>query len=982
MATYDWINGLPVQTDSNSEWSGGLPYIIKGGTTLYQATLTGAMTFAGTLIQKPKQIITGNQTNTGNLIKKSKKIHSGSITPAGGKWSGLGMCILQYQDGGNYSDEDYDGWIDTLLANGFDEFREIPTYQNTTRLAVQKAAIIRNASKGAKYIFGVSSNSTDNPAYTITAANYEAFRTAIKAAAQWAQDNEVFEFQLGNEEEYHVDGTTMTVAQIITNLKSIATEVQAIFTRGSISYSCGFTYVNTWIAAGRGDIDIIATNAYTQDTGVALPWWGFAVDDLVTTFGADHTYLTEFNLDSAGLSYYSADEGVQATGIRDMIARIQTAGMTRALYFLWKHDTIEFGVLKDDNTYRQLWYELISGDTSLTKKIKQNLSSAISFIGELIRGPITYRAIHEGIITFVGTLTKKVSQIHTGLFIASGELNKKIRQILVGAITFAGTLNKLIKQNILGAFTPSGTLNKLVKHILSGILTFIGTLTRTIDTSTTNYLYLDDGVPSSKFQILQEDNYGVVLELGLIPPTVLWKEAIKANQREFKCYVRFYFDGENTVPYDFTEATVESIDLLEETFAEGQTPLGAVSSNELVISLHNDSHQFSPRNISSPYYGKLLPNIRVDAYIGLKVAEGAVAAEDTYEYVDLGTFYVSNWSAPTNSIMANVICNDRLFNIFNAPMPQIPIQENINMSTMFAMLFNSLGLSSSDYTIDAISYGINIAALPQSSGDNIRDGMQQMAERALCNVFVPRNDNIRVLRNNNVEPASFTWTDSDMIIDADQPTDYANIFSQVEIGYHIPFVGQQSNVLTIESIDIPTGGITLNNLFFSSVVGAVENVSLIGATNSSISSMTIGARSISLTISNDGISETVAIAVSGRVVSTIDATYTATDSTAQALIGNVKFPFDSEYIQSKEAAMESAYALLPLVTDPSAYITANSRGDPSIELTNSILINDVIDLITNLEVVPIRMHYDFTSGLTCDMMSIKKSVREDIYRGI
>ena len=452
--------------------------------------------------------------------------------------------------------------------------------------------------------------------------------------------------------------------------------------------------------------------------------------------------------------------------------------------------------------------------------------------------------------------------------------------------------------------------------------------------------------------------------------TVLWDNAIKANQREFKYSVNIYFDGNTNPPINFTEDIVTSIDLLEETFAESQTPLGAVSSNELTIYLYNEDKQFSPKYISSSYYGKLVPNIKIEASVGIKVIDG------TYEYTDLGTFYTTDWDAPTDSLIASVICHDRLFNFFNLPMPQLPIQEEINMASMFTMLFNVLGLTTTDYEIDNIAYGISIAALPESSELNIRDGMQQMAERSLVNVFVTRKGIIRVLRNNNVESISHTWTDSNMIIKADIPQKYSNIYSQAEIAYHIPFVGEQVSVFTIESIEIPTNGLILNNLLFSSVVGDVENVQLIDATNSYIDSMTIGARSISLTIANTGVPEDVSIAIYGRLIDTIDAKYTETDSVAQTLVGSIKFAFDSEYIQSKTDAITYAEKILPLVTTPDAYITINSRGNPSIILTNSMLINDIIDQIVGLEIVPIRMHYNFTNGLSCDTVGINKSVRE------
>src|SRR5665648_373954 len=144
----------------------------------------------------------------------------------------------------------------------------INDYADTVNVNGSKAAVIAGNVKGLKFIWGVSSNPT-----VITAENWVNFRQAILDAAQWAQDNGVYEFQLGNEEEFHVDGTTMTVAQIIINLKSVATEVKAIFTSGKVSYSCWQGSIDDWIAAGKGDIDILASNIYMGGDGYYADDW-------------------------------------------------------------------------------------------------------------------------------------------------------------------------------------------------------------------------------------------------------------------------------------------------------------------------------------------------------------------------------------------------------------------------------------------------------------------------------------------------------------------------------------------------------------------------------------------------------------------------------------------------------------------------------------------------------------------------------------
>ena len=270
------------------------------------------------------------------------------------KWSGLTGFTTWYGD--------LDGFVNTWLANEFTEIRDLRDYTDISNLAGSKAAVLAANTKGLKFIWGVSSNPT-----IITAANWAAFRAAILDAAQWAQVNGVYEFQLGNEEEYHVDGTTMTVAQIIINLKSVATEVKEIFTNGNVSYSCFHLNVDDWITSGKGDIDILASNVYMGGDGYySSNEWKTEVTNLVTAFGVDGTYITEFGPSYSSLDDYSTDEAVQAAALTEMIDYIKASGITRALFYTW-HDYAGglFGVVKADETYRLLWSQAILNSGSV-----------------------------------------------------------------------------------------------------------------------------------------------------------------------------------------------------------------------------------------------------------------------------------------------------------------------------------------------------------------------------------------------------------------------------------------------------------------------------------------------------------------------------------------------------------------------------------------------------------------------------------------
>jgi len=263
------------------------------------------------------------------------------------KWSGLTGFNAWYDHINDYAD--------TWLANGFTEVRGLYNYQDTITVNGSKAAVLEANTKGLKFIWGVSSNQT-----VITTENWPDFRQAILDAAYWAQDNGVYEFQLGNEEELHIDGTTMTVAQLIINLKSVATEVKQIFTNGNVSYSCWQETIDDWIAAGKGDIDILASNIYMGGEGRYSDDWKTSITNLVNAFGVNGIYLTEFAPSYSSLEDYSTDEAVQAAAVTEMIEYFKASGMIRALFYCW-HDYSGglFGVVKADDTYRLLWNQAL-----------------------------------------------------------------------------------------------------------------------------------------------------------------------------------------------------------------------------------------------------------------------------------------------------------------------------------------------------------------------------------------------------------------------------------------------------------------------------------------------------------------------------------------------------------------------------------------------------------------------------------------------
>ena len=295
------------------------------------------------------------EKNDTGIIKEEAKQEYFFImdNTAGTIWSGLVMNMNAYIDPSTF-----DGYVDTLIVNGFTELRiSLAKYSDDGRFAESKDQAIRASAKGVKVIWGISGYWND----TITSDNWPTLRQAILDAATWAQTNGVYEFQLGNEMEFFNDDTTLTDAQLIENLKSVATEVQTIFTRGNISYALNDSNIPDWISAGKGDIDLLGANLY-QGGDTFNDNWKTLLTNFVTEFGSS-AYLSEFNLSYTSLDSYSTDEEVQAAAVAEMIDYIKASGIERAIFFVFQDNRL--GIIRDDGTYRRLiWDTLTSTETS------------------------------------------------------------------------------------------------------------------------------------------------------------------------------------------------------------------------------------------------------------------------------------------------------------------------------------------------------------------------------------------------------------------------------------------------------------------------------------------------------------------------------------------------------------------------------------------------------------------------------------------
>lgn len=439
-----------------------------------------------------------------------------------------------------------------------------------------------------------------------------------------------------------------------------------------------------------------------------------------------------------------------------------------------------------------------------------------------------------------------------------------------------------------------------------------------------------------------------------------YKTAINADSRYIIPKVLVYFDNDTSNPVSFEGDDITSIQFLEEAKSESGNPLGIVSANEITIGFDNSARSFTPTNTAGAYYGRIRPNILVKAFLGLQISAAV------FEYIPLGVFRTGDWETPSSSVEATVTCYDNLYALGNKAIPMLPVKGNTTIYAMFEALFLALNLSSDQYAIDAsLNQPISIGYLPKGK---VRDALQLLSVAGNCNVTANRYGVICARSNFKTGSPVVILTDHNQIISAENPQKYLDAYNSVKISYKLPYLKDSASLLKVQNLVIPTGGLTLEEIeFTTSPVAIVSQVILSDHINAVVSSMKYGANTITVALANPGTSETVTLEVTGQAIDMINSNYTNEDSALVAAWGKRELEIDNDLIQSLDIAQSYAGPLLQFIKDPLANFSLSIRGDPAIEVNDIIEIQNPTDKIGTVNIVPIRITLNYAGTLDATM---------------
>lgn len=243
------------------------------------------------------------------------------------------------------------------------------------------------------------------------------------------------------------------------------------------------------------------------------------------------------------------------------------------------------------------------------------------------------------------------------------------------------------------------------------------------------------------------------------------------------------------------------MDLLEELhYEDTKLPIGTLSSNEIDIILLNKNNKFDVRNTKSPISQELKKNRRVRAWLGIEEIKGKI------KWFPLGTFYTVQWNLKTQQNAVTIKARDRL-ELLKGFTLESSIMQNKTFYELFEFVCNRAGLTTAEYQIDDM---LKNTIVPYTWFDtmNCKEALRRVALNCLANVYVDRNNVVRIEDTHPTPKSQFDFTNDSNIIERSYPLAWMNQFNTINVKYNtFAKASSRETILDYkETITVPAGG--------------------------------------------------------------------------------------------------------------------------------------------------------------------------------
>lgn len=443
---------------------------------------------------------------------------------------------------------------------------------------------------------------------------------------------------------------------------------------------------------------------------------------------------------------------------------------------------------------------------------------------------------------------------------------------------------------------------------------------------------------------------------GLVFPT-----PIRCDRIEVTILSTYLPDRPATIYYCGSPGTLiiekdhfADLTLLEEVGSGDLLPYAGVTANETDITLDNIDSIFTPSNKYSPLHGLMSPGSPVEVFFGVAIAN------ETYETIPMGTFFVTEWSAPNESAFSNITAHDRLYDLIGMDAPLLRVVHGETITGLFRRMCDALGIPSNKYVIKVnktvpVTFGYPL-------GTTVGEAFDTLCEAGLCYIYVDRKDRITLSDQLSLNPL-LTMTDDDYIQTINNLERYDTIYNKLTVDIFEPILRRNDKALEGYDVAAEPGVTLLDDIEFSDApVLLLNSVAVMDNFKVRIKETAYGYDRLRLTLENT--SPEVIKAKLNASVTYIDS-IKRTRSIEGNPISRSQLKISNPLVQTTEHANQILAGMKEAISDPFSLFELDSRGNPALEVGDVITLQAPAAKILQ-EVVEIRRaSFRFDGGLEC-----------------
>ena len=416
-----------------------------------------------------------------------------------------------------------------------------------------------------------------------------------------------------------------------------------------------------------------------------------------------------------------------------------------------------------------------------------------------------------------------------------------------------------------------------------------------------------------------------------------FKTKVNQSSREFLALIDVYFDGELNPPTTFQSDDIVMFTLLEEFCSNERDFLGTVSANEFDLILKNSNRELSPTNVESPYYGKLLPKVKVVPYIGLHNG-----VEE--EYICLGKFWSGDWISPSHTLETLVPCYDLMYFIGQVYIPGIEAVPGVTLRALLSKAFIAAGLAKEDFVIESLNFPIDVGWVPEGK---LKQVVQTLI-RGIAYLDTTRDGKIRIRPISLLQQATpvESMDEFNQIVHLEIPTKFLELHSKVTVRQYRARIEQDTVLLRIEEKISANSSEEFVNVRFSTVpMGMITHIELIDSQGTcSLINKQYTSWNVSFDLVNSGgLAADVEIIVHGKPIDLVPQDRSAVKQEVWDIVGEKELVVDNELIQTKLFAEFIRDQLFILTSRPIRSAIALVTGNPLLTVGSCIEVHNTTD---------------------------------------